>query len=835
MEFLSYKPLLGALLLIVLGVAVKTSLVDRPRGLKWASAGCRMLAVLLLLFALCRPYWSSESERLHVVFLLDASESIEATELRTALAETQAAIQALGAGDSYSLFLFGNGLRAATDESIEAFVVASEQGTSDAEFRSASRLGDALLASRLSFPSGKARRVVVFSDAQVNGGNLADALSQLAEESIDVRFRNLQSLQASEAALLSFTPATPFAFKGEVVRMRVAMRANTAMPSRLRILHQGVVHLEQAVQLPANDLLEVAVDIEMLSSGASRWTAELVPEADHFLINNQIATTVEVKGEPHVLVIHEDPRQMRSFDRAMKQQGIELDVRGARGLPDTMEGMLAFDAIILADVAATDLRPLQMDYLKRYVTEFGGGLAMFGSENSFGLGGYYRSAVEEVLPLSSRFEKEKQKPSLAMVLVIDKSGSMSGVPIALARQAAKAAAELLNGNDQIAVIGFDSQAVVICEMTSASNQMLVASSIDSLQAGGGTNLQPGMQLGQDMLDRASTRIKHMIILSDGQTGGGQYEAMAQEMANRGVTISTVALGQGAARELMQAIAQIGKGRYYETNDPNSVPTIFTKETMQASKSAIKEDLYASVQAGEHPILSGYERSQLPMVLGYVMTRPTPTAQVLLVAETGDPLLAVSRFGLGTGLAYTSDLTDRWGSEWLSWPSGSKFWAQVIRGILKKESGAGMSVQSSVQGERMQVQVLRQDPGMRPVNQLSWRAEALDERGQTHVLELTQSGLGQYAGELSLAGLDRLVLNIRDLTLGRSQVLRWQRSYPAEYRLGAKPAPELQQVPAFTPATIRDQLVSASALQSATPVFVLSAMFLLLLGIVLRRV
>ena len=114
----------------------------------------------------------------------------------------------------------------------------------------------------------------------------------------------------------------------------------------------------------------------------------------------------------------------------LREQEIEVEVRGHYGLPETLEEMASFDAIILADLPATSLTPRQMQMVKRYVTDLGGGLVMMGSENSFGLGGYYKTPVEDVLPLISRFEKEKEKPSLAMVLVIDKSGSMTGVPIA---------------------------------------------------------------------------------------------------------------------------------------------------------------------------------------------------------------------------------------------------------------------------------------------------------------------------------------------------------------------------------------------------------------------
>ena len=181
-------------------------------------------------------------------------------------------------------------------------------------------------------------------------------------------------------------------------------------------------------------------------------------------------------------------------------------------MPDSLRGLLAFDGIILADVPATSLRPEQMRWLKDYVTKFGGGLMMLGSENTFGIGGYYRTPVEEVLPLVSRFEKEKEKPSLAMVLVIDKSGSMSGEPIVMARQAARATAELLSGRDQIAVLGFDSNPQLICDLTPASAQAQIAGAIDSLDAGGGTDLQPAMVQAREILEGASAKIKHLSLI-----------------------------------------------------------------------------------------------------------------------------------------------------------------------------------------------------------------------------------------------------------------------------------------------------------------------------------
>ena len=184
-------------------------------------------------------------------------------------------------------------------------------------------------------------------------------------------------------------------------------------------------------------------------------------------------------------------------------------------------------------------------------------------------------------------------------------------------------------------------------------------------------------------------------MTDGQTDASNLVELSQEMGDIGITVSTVALGSGAAGELLSEMAMAGKGRYYEAADAQEVPQIFTRETMQASRSAIKEDLYACAAVTDHPMITGYESIEFPFVLGYVMTKAKPTAQVLLAVESGDPLLAVGRFGLGFGVAYTADLTERWGGEWLAWDGFGSFWAQVLRGSLKKEDAIGLATNLSL--------------------------------------------------------------------------------------------------------------------------------------------
>ena len=410
---------------------------------------------------------------------------------------------------------------------------------------------------------------------------------------------------------------------------------------------------------------------------------------------------------------------------------------------------------------------------------------------------------------------------------------MEGVPMALARQAAKSAVELLGQRDQIGVVGFDSEPYAVSEMQSAVNKDSIDAEIDSLQAGGGTNMYPAMVVGKRMLENAPAKIRHMICLSDGQTQQADHDSLVQAMTDSGITVSTVALGQ-ADRQLMANIAEIGRGRYYETDDPANVPQIFTKETMQASKSAIKEDLFGTVQTADHRSLAGFSEADLPFTLGYVMTQQKPTAQVLLVAETGDPLLAVSRFGLGNGLAFTSDMTERWGGEWLAWSDFGKFWGQVLRSIARKNDDQGINVSQQVVNGQWQLDIKRTDSAGLPQSKVQWELSALDAQGKIQELPVQEVGLGTYQASVPVKTESNLTIRLRDPVSNKTKILHYDRPYPVEYELSNRLPAEVQALASLSVDQMHQGLAPQSTRQSIVHWFYFFALAFLLVGNLIRR-
>jgi Ca-activated chloride channel homolog len=470
---------------------------------------------------------------------------------------------------------------------------------------------------------------------------------------------------------------------------------------------------------------------------------------DTLLDNNSETGLVYASGKPRVLIIESDPNLIRDLAYALEDEGIQVDVRPPQGMPDTLADLQNYECLMLSNVPATALTQQQMQIARTWVQDLGGGFIMLGGEQSFGLGGYYKSALEEVLPVRSDFEKEKEKPSLGMVLVIDKSGSMTGEPIEMAKTAARSAVELLGKRDQVAVLAFDGSTFVISEMQPATNAAKISDEIARIDSGGGTNMYPAMEMAYEMLTTTSAKLKHVIMLTDGVSSPSDFEGLAQTMASSKITVSTVGTGGGTDTQLLETIARVGKGRYYQTDDPAQVPQIFAKETMTASKSAIDEQPFVPVVIRATHALAELDMQSAPFLLGYVITRPKPTSEVILATEKGDPLLAWWRYGLGMTAAFTSDAKARWAAEWMTWPGYSKFWTQVIRQVMRKSDTRGIQVQTARVGESAEVNVDAVNEVGQFLNNAEVELNVIDPRLQRHSTSLKQSAPGRYENSVAM--------------------------------------------------------------------------------------
>ena len=499
--------------------------------------------------------------------------------------------------------------------------------------------------------------------------------------------------------------------------------------------------------------------------------------------NNRALGIVVVSGKPKVLLIDENEPQARYLTQALEDADIRVNVRNGLGVPDELADLQNYDLVVFADVPANRLTKKQMELIRTYVQDLGGGFMMLGSENSFGLGGYYKTPIEAILPVRTDTEKKKETPSLGMVLVIDKSGSMGGIKIELAKEAARGAVELLGKRDQIGVVAFDGSPFWISEMHSASDKLYISDQIGSITAGGGTNLYPALEQAYLALTETTAKLKHVIVLSDGMSQPGDWYSIASSMRAERITISTVGIGRGADMNLLGNLANWGGGREYFTQDPYNIPQIFAKETITASKSAIIDEPFIPQVIKPTQVLSGIDLQVAPFLLGYVATQPRPTAEIFLVSDRGDPLLASWQYGLGKSVAFTSDAKARWASDWLEWPGYGKFWTQLVRDTMRKTTLSNF--QAEIKQEKGNAHLAIDALGDTGdfLNELESDISLIAPDLKKKLLAVSQTAPGRYELDFPTNDVGPYFVNIMQKRSGEvvnTQVTGTVVSYPEEY-------------------------------------------------------
>jgi len=752
------------LLILIVPIAVVLflwfvrSLSDFPGSQRIVSLVTRSIICLLLVLALSGLTWLHRTNDQFVLFVVDQSLSIGANAETTATEFLKLAAKAKGS-HRVAYLPFATKVGNVQEEPVMYGATASILGKPENPAESASsssasqaeqhasrdgtNLAAAIEAAAGYSPPGYVPQIVLLTDGNQTDGNViaAAARSRIPVTTVPLPARAEPEVQVSEVNV----PAE--VREGEPFFVDVTIHSSHEDEGLVEVFHGDHKVISETRTLKSGEnrfRFQQSIERDRMAAFTVRLSGL---KKDTLLDNNVDSGLVYATGKPRVLIIESDPDLIRELAYALEDEGIQVDVRPPQGMPDTLAGLQNYELLMLSNVPATALTQQQMEITRTWVQELGGGFIMLGGEQSFGLGGYYKSPLEEILPVRSDFEKEKEKPSLGMVLVIDRSGSMDGDPLEMAKTAARSAIELLGNRDQVAVLAFDDQTYVISEMQSASNKGRISDEISRIESGGGTSMYPAMEMSFEILNSTSAKLKHVIMLTDGVSNAGDFEGMAQQMLSGKMTVSTVALG-GAATELLETIARIGKGRYYLAEDASQVPQIFAKETVTASKSAIDEEPFVPQVIRATHALQEIDIESAPFLLGYVMTRPKPTSEVILATEKGDPLLVWWRYGLGMTAAFTSDAKSRWAAEWLTWPGYGKFWTQVVRQTMRKSDSRGIQVAVSRDGSQAEVSVDAVNETGQFLNHSEVELTIIDPLLRPEKSLMKQTAPGRYAADFT---------------------------------------------------------------------------------------
>lgn len=713
-ELLNPK-MLGAALIAPWFVGVLSqSLADLPWPQKVLSVLLRVAFVALVALGLSRLSRSATTEKVCTVYMIDVSDSVPEEALGDARAFLVKAWAEKPKDGQIKVVTFARRPRLVAQDEKEPDKAPLIERHTDAqgkrgELGAGSNLQAALQLAYGLYSPGYLKRAVLLSDGvQTDGDFLAEAnrARDFGVRLFTVPYRRPVPPEVAVRGL-----RMPDKVKvGETFEIHADIYASRKTKAHAKLYQgealnglEGVRDLE--LKAGPNDILFRSVNRQ---AGQVTYLFELDQIAeDTFKENNRYAATIDVPGRPRVLYVEGTPQHGGPLSRALTAQQFDVDMRPPAGFPGTLKELEGYDFVILSDTPREAISLDAQERVHEYVAQLGGGFLFAGGEAGYGLGGWQHTTIERILPVRMDNERKKEMPSVAMSIIIDRSGSMTGLPLEMAKAAAKATVGVLGGDDLVEVIAFDSVPIRYVKMQPARNRSRIAAEIARIQAGGGTEIFPALDMGYNDMTVTQARKKHVILLTDGRAPTGGLHELAGQMALEAITVTTVGLGNDVDDQLLKMIADAsGSRRYHAVQDPTQLPRIFTKDAEELVRKAAVEEYFRVRVVEDASFLRALDLSQAPFLRGYVSTKtkPTPAQELLVSEDTGEPILARWHVGLGWTLAWTSDVKTQWATDWVTWAGWEKFWGQLVHEHMRQKHRRELDMKTEVVGGQLHAAV-----------------------------------------------------------------------------------------------------------------------------------
>jgi Ca-activated chloride channel family protein len=587
---------------------------------------------------------------------------------------------------------------------------------------------------------------------------------------------------------------------GETVNVLASIATGSAGDVAVDLLVDGAVSATQPATLQAG-LNSYSFQVPELAPGfhafSVRVSSQTVP--DKYKENNEIPFPVIVRDAPKLLLIAptgSDPGRLRG---ALERKGAVVTVTAPDKVSSRMSDLAVYDAFVLNDVSAKSLTFDQLTALKEATSSLGKGLVVVGGTSSYGPGSYAGSVLEDALPVTVKVTDGTERQRVALLLIIDKSGSMSYDPLGgeskldMAKEAAKLAVSALADGDQIGILAFNDTQQWVVRMTKIDGQATrdqINTSIDGIVPEGGTEIFPALQVGFDAIRNTEVDVRHVVLLSDGKSRTGtndSYDKLVDEAKGDRTTLSTIAIGQDAAIDLMQRLADRGNGRYHYAEKPEDIPRFTLQEAQSAGSQSVIRGSFQPIQTLPSPIMTGFKPEDLPELDGYDYAKAKPNAQVDLTSTRDDPILAKWQFGLGRVIAWTGDSGADFALAWNDWSGYDAFWGNVVRWALPDPENRPINVSVSRDGPEAIVNVTSVGLNGDYVDLAATFATVTGPDGAvTANIPLYQSGPGQYQFRISAPQPGAYRIDLTQ-TQGASTV-------PELAGFSMPPSPELQPAP-----------------------------------------
>jgi uncharacterized membrane protein/Mg-chelatase subunit ChlD len=719
----------------------------------------RLLLVTLLVLALAGFRLTTQPRQRAVVAVVDVSASVKAQGNLDAEASAVRALQAAkGPDDLFGVVTFGHDtaveMPLTQNPNFESFQTQPDPSYTD--IAGALRLAAGLL------PDGYAHQLVLISDGRQNLGDAASAVAALRAEGIRVDVVPVGQTPAAEA-LVSGVDLPSQLRQGQTATAVVHLQSTGPAAGTLTLIVDSQEVASRDVTLPPGSSTQ-SFDIPNLALGLHTVRAELNVVPDTYNENNVGEANVRVLGRPLVLVLEGKAGEGANVASALQAGGMDVDTRQAAGAPTDTTTLGRYDATVVVDAPADSFPAASMAAIAASVHDLGKGLVTIGGPTSYGPGAWAGTPLEDALPVRMDIPQRKDKPKVAVVLVMETMEDQRADQVVLS--AAEGVIDKLAPDDLVAVTDGTRSGGFLVDMQPASNKKAIDAKLEAAALGDAPSYLPFIQTAGDALLKTDAPLKHIVLLGDGDANSDGPQAMQQVVQGlqaKQVTTSAIAVdvhNQPANMAFMQDIARWGGGRFYQSNNPSQVPDLFLKESVASLRPWFEQTPFFPKIGSAGDLLQGVPTDSFPQLGGYVVTTPKQAVEQYLISPKQDPVLAAWSYGLGRSVAWTSDSTGQWTSGFLRTPVAPALFARMVNWTLES-TAQQLQIDAQPVGDGLQVDVTGQDPGGTTV---SVGVESPDLKSSS--VDLVAVAPGHWRGTISGTTVGTYLLHAAQLKNGQ---------------------------------------------------------------------
>ena len=698
------------------------------------------------------------------------------------------------------------------------------------------------------FDEGVGKHLVLITDGSENEGDMSLSATMLKGNDVELFAVSMEDTIGTNCEVYIEDLSAPGVIHvGDHYNVTVSVMTNIETDATLSLYAGRNLKGQQEIHLNKGENQFVFEDTGVKGTLA-QYKAVIEPQEDTISVNNTYVTFADIEAKPRVLLVEGMADEGNEFEKVLAAANIAYDKVTPKGAPVTVSELNQYKAVITLDVYYDDLREGFVKSLESYVKDFAGGYICIGGDNSYALGHYRDTVLEDVLPVNMDIRGEKEIPKMAMAMVIDQSGSMcepsaentSVTGLDLAKQAAMSGVAELRSTDEGGVLAFDDTYHWIVPISQASDVEAMQEKIESISYGGGTSIYPAFKEAYNEILKSDAKIKHIILLTDGQDEYKQYHTLMNQVNEAGITVSTVAVGEGADQSTLSDIAEQCGGRFYYTDVNNSIPRIFAQEVYLSTNTYLMNGKFYPTIISNNEMIEGVFDEGCPALYGYIAATAKQTADVILESEEGDPILSTWQCGLGRTVAWNSDGTNEWTAEYSSWENYPLLWSNIINYVISDTELGEDHLEVTKEGNTATISYETEDYN----KNTKVTAVITDENGEIKEVSLDAVKPGVFETSLNIDEIGVYSVNVRKMAgeeVEKNYNTAYANQYSAEYQFSDSEtdlATFVKQA-GGKEITLEDNIwkenqgTVKAKVPLTTPLLILS-IFLLLFDIVIRR-